>query len=651
MKIGFLIVLYQTPHEETIRLKREIAALGLKNYQIYFIDNTQENRGYAGGVNMAIKQGLHNLIDYFVILNPDVSISPEVGKQLLDGAKHFDVWGGAFEQNGITYFGGELDQRRMSGGLIAKRPNSRFYLCDFVSGSFMVIPKSTIEKIGLFDKSFFLYYEDVEYCQRAKKAGLQVGVDSKISYKHFETSNENINKDWYLAINRLRIMKKYGSIQQKIFELFYIPNTILTLTKAVLKRKSFLANFMSLNISSLLNKILAFLLFVVLIRLLPPHEYGQYTLVWAHTALMMPILDLGTTTYSILNLPNQKSYAFNHVFSLRFFLAIIVFFSTILLSLLFRYEPVIIGYVVLTSIVFFSNSLSGSFLIASSVAEKAYLPALVSVLFQAILVAILIVVLLVGKSLQSLFVTTCLLYGVYAVLNGLLVRKLIGGHTLSLFPESFKIALKDWKIILKGSYVYVLIGFFAGLYFGVDVFLLKFLKGTSEVGKYSAGYKFFDALLFIAASYNITAAPRLAKLKNAGSPLLIKKIITDSLILLTIGTLAVLGVWTVGPNILSLVLEGQYAVSINVLKIVIFALPCILVTSVFLNVLYIFGKQRQVIGLFIFLTIFNILFNVIFIPRFSFFASAYITVIGEIINIVISGLLMMYALRSYESTH
>lgn len=649
MKTAFIIVLYKTPHSEVQRLKREVVALSLKGYQLYFIDNTTNNRGYAGGVNEGIKQAIKDNADYFVILNPDVSLPKTFGKNIFDGQKHFDIWSGAFAQNNKTYYGGELDKRRLSGGLITKKPETRFTECDFISGSCMVILKSTIDKIGYFDESLFLYYEDVEYSLRAKKSGLKVGIDTNLKYEHFENSQTNKDKDWYLAINRFKIMSRYGTTKQKLFEIIYAPKTIVSLIKGALQRKSFFTNFVSLNLSSVLNKLLSFLLFIVLIRLLPPHEYGKYTLVWAHAALLMPLLDLGTTTYSIINLPTQKESAFIHLFNLRWLLGIIVFMSTIILSFVFRYEWTIIGYVVLTSAVVFSNSLSGSVLIASSVLEKVYIPSIVSVTFQAILVAVLVLVLFVGNSLSWLFVATCLLYSAYAFTNYLVLKKLFDKRIkLTFFPQNWHDSLLEWKKILSGSYVYIFIGFFAGLYFYFDVFLLKWLKGVGAVGTYSAGYKFFDALMFIAASYNVTATPVLAKLYHDQSPELLKKIKSDLKLLLSIGLLAVMGMWTVGQYVVAHILKGEYVDSIAVLNIVIVALPCLLLTSVFLNLLYIVGKQKWIIGLFAFQTVLNMTLNVIFIPHYSYFASAYITVLCEILNTTITGIMLYVVLKKYE---
>jgi O-antigen/teichoic acid export membrane protein len=83
---------------------------------------------------------------------------------------------------------------------------------------------------------------------------------------------------------------------------------------------------------------------------------------------------------------------------------------------------------------------------------------------------------------------------------------------------------------------------------------------------------------------------------------------------------------------LSLIVKKEYAPSSKVLQIVIFALPFILMSSVFTNALYIMKKAYIVIYIYLFQVILNVLLNLIFIPKYSYIASSYITVISEMLN-------------------
>ena len=60
-----------------------------------------------------------------------------------------------------------------------------------------------------------MYYEEVDFCYRAKKAGFRIGVDTKLEYEHFEDSQDNPTKEFYFFKNRLKFLFKFGSFKQK----------------------------------------------------------------------------------------------------------------------------------------------------------------------------------------------------------------------------------------------------------------------------------------------------------------------------------------------------------------------------------------------------------------------------------------------------
>ena len=43
----------------------------------------------------------------------------------------------------------------------------------------MLVRKEVFEKIGLLDERFFLYFEDSDFCLRARKAGFKIYVEPK----------------------------------------------------------------------------------------------------------------------------------------------------------------------------------------------------------------------------------------------------------------------------------------------------------------------------------------------------------------------------------------------------------------------------------------------------------------------------------------
>lgn len=617
MKTQVIIVTYKTSEDEIKRLKKEIEKINLGVCNFSIIDNSKNNKGFAGGVNEGIRKGINNNVDYFLILNPDVSLKTLAEKDIFLASKAFDIWGFTIKQDEIFYYGGEIDKLRMSGGLIKDKPLKRFASADFVSGSLMMVKRKVVDRIGIFNEDYFMYYEDVDYCYRAKKAGFKTGIDSQLFYTHFETSKIYSKKEEFLAKNRKRFLWKYGSIKQKIYEIL-----------KSLSSKKFLINFLSLNFSSFINKIFNFILFIFLVRYFSAKDYGLYNLVWGYIGFFAPFLDFGTTSYGLVYLAGEKNSQFNVLNSLRFFLSIIIFGLVLISTLIFKLDKQFILLIFLVSITIFSNMWSGSYLIINSLKQKVFNSSIISVIFNFVLTIALIWTVTKYKNLYFIFVIIALFYLIYTLINIFLVKNELNKLKLIFNPAK-------WIEILKKSYVFVLIGFSAGLYFKQDIFLLNYFKSDREVGIYSAGYKFFEALLFIVGGYNITATPVFSKLKKNVYDLK-RKIKKDFVFLLLLGTMISISFYLLSPFVLPLLLKQNFEQSIIVAKIVIFALPFVFLSSIFLNLLYVYGKPFLVLMIFIFQILVNLILNILLIPKFSFIASAYITVLSEIINFTLA---------------
>ncbi len=216
MKLAVILVTYKSPKKELERLREEIKRTKIR-HKLYLFDNSRHNIGFAAAANRGIVQALKDGKDLFLLLNHDVSLINLTARDIGDARFMYDIFGGAFRQGDKTYFGGKIDYLSMSGGLIDNKPPSRFSSCDFVSGSMMFINKKTVDKIGFLDEQYFLYYEDVEYCYRATKAGLRVGINTAIEYEHFEISKKFTEKEYYLTRNRLLFAREHGNFLQKTY--------------------------------------------------------------------------------------------------------------------------------------------------------------------------------------------------------------------------------------------------------------------------------------------------------------------------------------------------------------------------------------------------------------------------------------------------
>jgi len=73
---------------------------------------------------------------------------------------------------------------------------------DYVSGCCMLIRRKVFEKIGFLNEKYFLFFEDPDFCLRAKKAGFRVALEPKSVIIH--NLSEGKKKPFYYIYHLLR---------------------------------------------------------------------------------------------------------------------------------------------------------------------------------------------------------------------------------------------------------------------------------------------------------------------------------------------------------------------------------------------------------------------------------------------------------------
>lgn len=154
---------------------------------------SDKNGGFAYGNNIGFKHGYDSGFypDYFHLLNPDAQIRPGAIAELVRFLEaHPDVgiagsnlenpdgsdWSTAFRFP--TAFS-EIDRglrfgvvtRLLERWVVPRRMGDEPEEVDWVVGASMMIRREVIERVGGLDEGYFLYYEETDFCWKAKRAG------------------------------------------------------------------------------------------------------------------------------------------------------------------------------------------------------------------------------------------------------------------------------------------------------------------------------------------------------------------------------------------------------------------------------------------------------------------------------------------------
>ena len=189
----------------------------VKNSKIVIIQN-KDNLGFAAGINVGIRRALKKQTGQILIVNPDININnSDLSKLYLSQAqiispvlkfKKKDTW--LYDLGGkVNWILGRTYHKETS---VMPSVSSHNNSIDFVSGACMKVSKNVFRKIGLFDERYFMYFEDVDFCLRAKREEFNIDVNLNVIVQHnleIHKISKNLSKIKNSLISNYKFIKKW----------------------------------------------------------------------------------------------------------------------------------------------------------------------------------------------------------------------------------------------------------------------------------------------------------------------------------------------------------------------------------------------------------------------------------------------------------
>lgn len=199
-----------------------------------------ENLGFSAANNAGIRKALQNGSDYIMLLNNDTSVEKTMIRDLAQAQKKH---GNCITVPKIFYYDRPGMIWSAGGGLskIVKKPFSfgenqndspefdSEKKCANGNGCCLFLDREVMEKVGYLDESFFLYYEDTEFCMRAGECGVDIiYVPTARMYHKVNGStkgNDNPACVYYITRNWLMCHKKrLGRGNYFVFWFYFMLN-------------------------------------------------------------------------------------------------------------------------------------------------------------------------------------------------------------------------------------------------------------------------------------------------------------------------------------------------------------------------------------------------------------------------------------------
>lgn len=244
-----LIVNYNSAGE-CIELFQNLALIPNDQLQILIIDNASDetdqqklrelipsenlifnkrNGGYAWGNNVGMRKALEAGADYIWILNPDMRVEENTLSGLLEAIKVHEKTAAAGlrllkrENPEVIFTDGEklnlkngCKTYHINHNCYDKEiPGGIKYDQDYIDGSCILLNVTAIKDIGLLPEEYFLYFEETDWCLKARKKAWRLVINTGVKAYNLTSKKEKFF-NYYYTRNKLIFCKKYDLQYNKV---------------------------------------------------------------------------------------------------------------------------------------------------------------------------------------------------------------------------------------------------------------------------------------------------------------------------------------------------------------------------------------------------------------------------------------------------
>lgn len=392
-------------------------------------------------------------------------------------------------------------------------------------------------------------------------------------------------------------------------------NTIKRITK----------NMSVLFFSQILSYILGFLTLTYSARYLGVEGFGILSLALAFTGIFTIFLEVGMDSLLIreiaCNYNLAKDYTSNAMF-LRIILALITFGTIFLILQILNYNQGTVVIILIMSVYMIFNSFSQFFYAIFQAFEKMEYQAVGLILTNIILLmGIILVIQFKGNIIE--------LSSIYVIMASIMLVYCYVICYLKLFqPKSLK---KDkLKELIKEAWPFAVIGISANIYLYIDTLLLSIMQGQVVVGLYSASYRLIAVLLFIPLIFSNTLYPVMSKQFNSSKEALKISFEKTLKILMMIAIPIGIGTILIADKVILLIYGNEFLGSVIALQILIWTTVLVFIRQPYGMLLAASRKQLTATKIMMIAVVFNIILNLLLIPKYSYIGAGIALILTEI---------------------
>lgn len=195
---------------------------------------SEENLGFAGGNNLGVRAAKG---DFIFLVNNDTVLSDGLIEALVARCQQPGVGAASpkikyFDTPNMIQYAGFTPVNPLTGrnqaigqGEVDQGQYNLAHEVPYAHGAAMMVRREVVERVGMMPEHFFLYYEELDWCEQIRRAGYSIWYEPTASILHKEsisTGKASSLKTKYLTRNRILFMRRnYPGIKSGAFLLFF----------------------------------------------------------------------------------------------------------------------------------------------------------------------------------------------------------------------------------------------------------------------------------------------------------------------------------------------------------------------------------------------------------------------------------------------
>jgi O-antigen/teichoic acid export membrane protein len=389
--------------------------------------------------------------------------------------------------------------------------------------------------------------------------------------------------------------------------------------------KDIVRNSGFLFLSGVATNILSFFALLYIARYLGPENYGLYTFVFAFIYFFSFIPDMGVHQILVREAakePEKAGKLIGNGVIMQISLSLVALFLAIVLINIINFPQSTRNALYVASLGLLISGIGAYGIIYEAKLRMEY-----SLLFNLANRAVLLLLIFLAIS-NHWGLNFLILASVSATLTHNLLMMLFAKK---LVKVSFDIDIPLMKQLLKEAIPIAIASVFTIIYFRIDIVMLSFLRGDTEVGFYSAAYRLTDALVFLPTVLTTSTFPLMSKYYKDSVDSFNFAYTRTFKYLFATGLLIAILVTFASDKIIHIVYGPEYQSSAIALQILIWTTAIMFITTLIGTTCISSGNQQIVSQRAIIAALLNVILNLILIPWIGYTGAAIATVLSTFV--------------------